>query len=81
MLTFETSGNVAFFDGFAFVIFFLAFASGNDELDVTPAGEKFDWNELEAALLGALEAEKLFFGDEELEIALGIGTKSEIVEP
>lgn len=36
---FEASGNVALSDSFAFIVFFLAFAGGNDEFNIATAGE------------------------------------------
>lgn len=77
----ETAENVAFFDGFALIIFFLALAGRDDEFNIAATSEKADWDELVAFDFGAGEGGELFFSDEKLNVALGIGTECEIVEP
>ena len=39
IFVFETSSDVALSDSFAFIVFFLAFAGGNDEFNIATAGE------------------------------------------
>lgn len=73
--------EVALFDGFALVELLFAFAGGNDELDVTAAGEELDWDELKAVLFGAGESRELFFGGEEFDVLFGFGAEGEVVKP
>ena len=75
------AGEVALFNGFAFVVFLLALAGGDDEFDVAAAGEQADRDELEAVLLGAGEGLELFLRGEKFQGAGGVGAEGEIVEP
>lgn len=80
-LALEVAIEVAAFYRLAFVIFFLAFAGGDDELDIATAGEEANGDDLEAILLSAGKLSELAFGDEELEILGGIRAESEIIQP
>ena len=75
------ASDVAFFNGFTFVIFFLATTESNDELNMAAAAEQFDGNNGETGdfLLG--KGVDLLFGGQEFDVAGGIGAKSEVVEP
>ena len=75
------AGEVAFFDGFAFVVFFLAAAEGDDEFDVAAAAEQFDGDNGEAGDFLFGEGGNLFFGGEEFDVASGVGAEGEVVEP
>ena len=76
-----TSLDVALFDSFALVVFLFALAGGDDEFDVAASAEETDGDELEAGLTGAFESGELLLGDEELDVAGGIGAESEVIEP
>lgn len=73
--------EISFFNGFAFVVFFLSLAGCDDEFDVAATTEKFYGDELIAVLFRASELGELTFGDEEFDVALGVGAKGEIIEP
>ena len=73
--------EVSFFNGFAFVVFFLAFSESDDEFYVAGATEKLNGDDSEAGGFFFFERCDLFFGREEAEISGGVGTKSEIVKP
>lgn len=68
--------EISLFNSFAFVVFFLAFASCDDEFDIAAAAEKFHGDELETVLSGAGELGKLTFRDEEFNVAGGVGAES-----
>ena len=68
--------EIPFFNGFAFVVFFLTFAGCDNKFNIAATGEKFDRDELEAVLASAGEVEELAFGDEEFNVTLSIGTES-----
>ena len=75
------ASNIAFFNGFTFVVFFLTTAESDYKLNVTTAAEQFDGNDGKTGdfLLG--KGVDLFFGGQEFDVAGGIGAKSEVVEP
>lgn len=75
------AGEVALFNGFAFVVFLLALAGGDNEFDVAAAGEQADRDELEAVLFGAGEGLELFFGGEKFQGASGVSAESEVAQP
>ena len=73
LLMFKVATEVAFFDSFALIVFFLAFTSSDDKLNIATASEQTNWNNLKAVLFGACEGIKLTLGDEELEVFGGFG--------
>ena len=73
------AGDVTLFDGFAFVVFFLAATEGNDEFDVAGATEELDRDDGVAGDFLPLEGGNLLFGGEEFDVWRGFGAESEIV--
>lgn len=67
--------EISLFYGFAFVVFFLTFAGGDDELDIATAAEKFHGDELVAVLFCAGKLGELAFRDEEFDITRGVGAE------
>jgi len=75
------AGEVALFNSFAFVVFLLALAGGDNEFDVATAGEQADGDELEAVLLSAGEGLELFLRGEKFQGAGGVGAEGEVAQP
>lgn len=67
--------EISLFYGFAFVVFFLTFTGGDDELNIAAAAEKFHGYELVAVLFCAGKLGELAFRDEELDIARSVGAE------
>lgn len=81
LLLAKATGNIAFFDSFAFIVFLLAFSCGDDEFNVTASCQDSYWYKLQTVLTGASKTDELFFSDKELYVTYGIGIEGEVIEP